>query len=278
MYQPTVGRFLSIDPLSADGVDVIPNTGWFGERLDAMREQYGAGFRADGNLYRYCANNPVRFVDPSGLQEKLPPPEIAGIQVDVCVRPIRGRRVGGHVYILVGTPGAPKDVWSFSGGPLDPDPKCKGLTGKQLQAAFVPYARSLDYPKKDEIGGRACKHYFLPAVLLSKAKECLNEVLKFLNNCCIDYVPFPLKVTGFGDAEKEGCNSNCAAYWAIMLCFGAAKKLDMDKKEDAKSLEPPPDRPGPIAGWGTAVPKCFTRAKAPEPKTGANHKPASSIC
>src|SRR6059058_5616811 len=73
MYQPTLNRFASRDPLSADGVDVIPNTGWFGQRLDAMRARYGySGPLARGgdmNLYRYVGNNPVPFVDPSGLCE-----------------------------------------------------------------------------------------------------------------------------------------------------------------------------------------------------------------
>ena len=66
MYQPTLNRFIARDPLSADGVDVIPNTGWFGERLDTMRERYGTGPGGDVNLYRYVGNSPVLWVDPSG--------------------------------------------------------------------------------------------------------------------------------------------------------------------------------------------------------------------
>ncbi len=72
MYQPTLGRFLSRDPLSADGVDVISNTGWFGERLEAMRDQYRAPSSDDRDLYRYVSNNPVMFVDPSGLSAENP--------------------------------------------------------------------------------------------------------------------------------------------------------------------------------------------------------------
>src|SRR5438552_16616330 len=71
MYQPALNRFASRDPLSADGVDVIPNTGWFGERLDAMRHRYGAGPAGDGNLYLYVSNRPTGFVDPSGLQAPI---------------------------------------------------------------------------------------------------------------------------------------------------------------------------------------------------------------
>jgi hypothetical protein len=37
MYQPTLGRFLSRDPLSETGVDVLTDTGFYGDRLAAMR-------------------------------------------------------------------------------------------------------------------------------------------------------------------------------------------------------------------------------------------------
>lgn len=56
MYQPTLGRFLSQDPLGPDGVDVLFDNNAYGAALDRMR-----------NLYGYCGNNPVNCVDPSGL-------------------------------------------------------------------------------------------------------------------------------------------------------------------------------------------------------------------
>ena len=36
MYQPTLGRFLSRDPLSENGVDVLTDTGFYSDRLAAM--------------------------------------------------------------------------------------------------------------------------------------------------------------------------------------------------------------------------------------------------
>ncbi len=56
MYQPTLGRFASRDPLGANGVDILYDNNWFGARLTRMQHQYG-----------YANNNPIVFTDPSGL-------------------------------------------------------------------------------------------------------------------------------------------------------------------------------------------------------------------
>jgi hypothetical protein len=59
MYQPTLGRFLSRDPLSENGVDVLTDTGFYSNRLAAMSANpwfYG-GNRA--HPYVYARNNPV---------------------------------------------------------------------------------------------------------------------------------------------------------------------------------------------------------------------------
>jgi RHS repeat-associated protein len=57
MYSPQLGRFLSRDPLVAGQPDIFYDNNWFGDRLTAMR-----------NLYGYADNNPVNYVDPSGLK------------------------------------------------------------------------------------------------------------------------------------------------------------------------------------------------------------------
>ena len=67
MYQPTLGRFLSRDPLSENGVDVLTDTGFYAERLTAMRANpwYYGGNRE--NPYVYVNSDPVNRIDPSGL-------------------------------------------------------------------------------------------------------------------------------------------------------------------------------------------------------------------
>jgi hypothetical protein len=71
MFQPTLQRFLSRDPLSPDGVEVMTDTGFYSERLAAMAANpsyYGGNW---GGTYAYARNNPVRFVFPSGVGDKL---------------------------------------------------------------------------------------------------------------------------------------------------------------------------------------------------------------
>ena len=67
MYQPTLGRFLSRDPLSKNGVDLLTDTGFYSDRLAAMHAapSYFSGTRI--HLYAYAHNNPLNYSDPSGL-------------------------------------------------------------------------------------------------------------------------------------------------------------------------------------------------------------------
>ena len=72
MYQPALGRFLSRDPLSGNGVDVLTDTGFYSDRLAAMSANpwiYGGNWE---NAYAYARNNPLRYIDPSGMLTVIP--------------------------------------------------------------------------------------------------------------------------------------------------------------------------------------------------------------
>jgi RHS repeat-associated protein len=79
MYQPTLGRFLSRDPLSENGVDVLTDTGFYSDRLAAMSAKPWSYSGIWTQPYVYARNNPTRYVDPSGeltvtpLQSNLSP-------------------------------------------------------------------------------------------------------------------------------------------------------------------------------------------------------------
>ncbi len=100
-YHPAIGRFISPDPVtvflqfdaihrreeSSDGV--IPSIYlqartieeflvWDPVRKFLQNDPAGRflwidpwGFNTEFNLYRYCGNNPVSFIDPSGLRRRI---------------------------------------------------------------------------------------------------------------------------------------------------------------------------------------------------------------
>jgi hypothetical protein len=75
MYQQTLGRFQSRDPLAENGFDVMTDTGFYGERLASMRANPWYYSGNGENRYVYVINNPVNLTDPSGLAPCAPAEE-----------------------------------------------------------------------------------------------------------------------------------------------------------------------------------------------------------
>jgi RHS repeat-associated protein len=66
MYQPTLGRFLSRDPLSDTGAQIL-------YPFSDMRPFASQASDSPPPFYAYVGNSAVNFTDPLGLQRRLPP-------------------------------------------------------------------------------------------------------------------------------------------------------------------------------------------------------------
>jgi RHS repeat-associated protein len=129
MYQPTLGRFLSRDPLGEGGVDVLYDNNEFGDWLTEMRNTYG-----------YVSNNPVRYVDPTGLLSidvplgLTPETGVGSNDVYVCFREIRAETLGEHVARACDCPHT--DIYSEHDGEI----RHGGLGGipKGMGGTFPP--------------------------------------------------------------------------------------------------------------------------------------------
>jgi len=60
MYSADLGRFLQVDPI---------------------------GYWDDANLYRYCGNNPLNWIDPFGLQDEREPFGLYGVTRIAITKP-----------------------------------------------------------------------------------------------------------------------------------------------------------------------------------------------
>lgn len=81
MYSPTLGRFLSRDPLPQETEPVI--------LYDSEKSEWQ---RTMINMYRYASSNPVNRVDPSGLACKAANPPVSAMPTDDDYNPVSSWR------------------------------------------------------------------------------------------------------------------------------------------------------------------------------------------
>lgn len=217
MYQPTLGRFLSRDPLSENGVDVLTDTGFYSHRLAAMSADpwfYGGNWE---HPYVYARNNPANWEDPSGLQvEKQGYFEFCDSVCNAAAKDPKLSGAGGGVLCKDGI----KCICLFKaplGGGLIRNPgECKALDAcsrrherQHLVDVDCPRARGI-------ITRPPFKRGINPV-----QRECQ---LRAKQVGCVEQVIADLKAT-----NVNGCNDNCIkiaqaiksaqASWVLSNCL-----------------------------------------------------------
>jgi hypothetical protein len=233
MYQPTLARFLSRDPLSQNGVDVLTDTGLYSDRLAAMSGDpwyYGGNW---GNPYVYARNNPVRYTDPSGLE------------VTIRCGPVTryGVTWGYHCAVVV---------------------ECNGKTCRYEGGGEQTVGRDPGYPDRP-VPTRRCTSKPMPMLpgeheykVCNPWRACENE-MKCLDNAFNRILQLPYR--------RLGPNSNTYAKNLLCACSLSFKPFLWPAGRDPRiGVELPPTRisepPGAV-GWGTSGYGCSVAGGPP---------------
>lgn len=257
MYQPTVGRWLSRDPIGVQGQpEIVYSHEYVANRLRGQLRAVSPVTtppRFSGpnvNLYAYVDNSPVSFVDPSGmLQVRCPPvgarpPKTVTCRLRACATSIPAVPGARHLLIVLERtiPKRGKVEWAYRCGPSGKGREqkhcCKKKFGKhgQLVCTDAEYKKGFrDWVPK---GKEDCERFDIKIVgpgSCETVHRCLQRVLKVIEKCCIDYTPVPLLL-------GSACNSNCAVKWMLDLCFKGGPKLFIKGRKPgfAPGFEIPP--------------------------------------
>jgi RHS repeat-associated protein len=161
-YDPMEGRFISKDPISFAGGDV--------------------------NLYGYAQNNPVNWVDPSGLSSAIaiPVPRPKDIQIPGWCSFAAARLVG--IIGLAGTIGGSVPECGDNGGPpgcRDNDP-CKGLRNQLIaheRKLFEYMSNPFAHDNKGFLGNDAVRNQKIIDGRINSLKKQIENFRKQLEEC-----------------------------------------------------------------------------------------------
>lgn len=183
MYDPTVGRFLSRDPIG-----------------------YAAG---DANLYAYVGHGPTSYVDPSGLQVEVldAPPVVEPLPFDVPLpqpgRPPVGQPTGGGWIGRAGQVGRVAGPVIVYGGVMWPTDVGTG-SEKRWDDGLRPRV-PFDYD--DDDGGVWTRRFDYPVPTRPPSPPLPN----WITNPPLRVAPYPRRCASELDKEEEArkCRERC---------------------------------------------------------------------
>ena len=189
MYQPTLGRFLSRDPLPANGPQI----------LHPFPDMKSSAFQTMGGLsassYVYARSNPVNLADPLGLQpdQRAPGPGRCTINV-VCARLVLGIFGLGPKHCGIET-----------------------VDSRGIARVFHVFSGTCAvYPKRPQLG--LTGDYFVAASFVGTDRDCacIADTAALITSRGLPYEPVPSNDPCGLSAST--CNSNYTSKCLLRNC------------------------------------------------------------